>query len=899
MAKKYRTREERRKYLEAQKRAKGNKNSKGKTIFKRVMIVLAVIGIIGMLGGIGAFAYMIKDAPELDEKLLKDPVSSQVFDRNGKLVAEIGTEKRNYVEYENIPELVKNAVLAAEDVRFFEHHGVDYFRLASAVIANIRDGFGSQGGSTITQQLVKTSFLTPEKTLKRKVQEAWLAFQVEQRYTKEQIFEMYVNKNWMGSAGHGIATAAKTYFGKDLDELTLPEAATLAGILQSPANYDPFTNPDRAEKRRNIVLFLMHQHGFISEEEMKEAQAADLTASLVPEEQRKKGGIPYDSFIGHAIKEIKEKYPNLDPFSDGLKIFTTLDTNAQDYVDKLLNNGIVKFPNDKMQAGITLLDTKTGEILALGGGRNKTVTFGFNYATDAKRQPGSTFKPIFAYGPAIEYLKWGTYHVLEDKPYTYSDGTPINNWDNKHMGPMTIRNALALSRNIPALQATQAVGVKKAAEFAKNIGIELVDPQEAYSIGGVGGEDKGVSTLEMAGAYAAFGNNGFYTEPHAVTHIELPDGIRLNMKPETTLAMHDYTAFMVSNILKDVLRYGTGTSANIPGLPVAGKTGTTNYTLKERQKYKIPPGAVPDSWFVGYTTNYTIAVWVGYDNKFKNWLVGQEQRLPMTLFKNLMSHVSKNKRTPDFPMPNSVQKVRIIKGTMPPVVADASTPDDQVTIEYAVKGHAPDSSAGENSALAAPANFNAVYNPGQNQITLTWEHEDEDVEFELFVQKDGKGEQLLARTADKQYAYTPEGGGSYTFKLSAVKGGERSPAVSATVSVPGEDEPGGADDPDNRPPEPGNGHDGGNDDQNGGEPGQEPVPGDGNGNENGNQDSNNDNNNGGNGGNDNHNNGNGGNGNNNGGQPPGRNEPGPEPNPPGAQNQPHNQPRPQQEQQNR
>lgn len=862
MANNYRTREERRKFLEAEKKAKKEK-SKAKTIFKRIVVICAALGIIGFIGGLGAFAYMVKDAPELDEALLKDPISSEIYDKDGKLIAEIGAEKRNYVEYDDIPELVRNAVLATEDVRFFEHHGIDFLRLGSAVIANFRDGFGAQGGSTITQQVVKNYFLNPEKTITRKVQEAWLAYKLEQKYSKEQIFEMYVNKNWMGTGGHGIATAAKAYFNKELDELTLAEAATLAGIPQSPANYDPFTNPDKSEKRRNIVLSLMHQHGFITEKQMKEAQAEDLTASLVPEEERQKNDIPYDSFIGYAVKEIKEKYPSINPFSDGLKIYTTIDTAAQDYVDRLLNsNEIVKFPNDQIQAGITLLDTKTGAIRALGGGRNQKVTFGFNFATDAKRQPGSTFKPIFAYGPAIEYLKWGTFHMLEDKPYTYSNGTPINNWDSKHMGPMTARKALVLSRNIPALQATQAVGVKKAAEFARNLGIDFVDPQEAYSIGGIGGKDQGVSTLEMAGAYSAFGNNGFYTEPYAVTHIELRDGTKLNMKPETTLAMHDYTAFMISDMLKDVLTSGTGTHARIPGLPVAGKTGTTNYTKEEQQKYKIPPGAVPDSWFVGYTTDYTIAVWVGYEHKNKNGLIGNQQRLPQLLFKNLMSHVSKKKRPADFTMPNSVESVRIVKDVLPAKLANESTPDDQVIIEYAVKGHGP-TEVFEGDLLTAPENFKAEYHKKLKTITLQWKHDDREAEFELTVQLNDQEEQHLTKTKLKNFIFIPPQGGTYTFTVTAVKGEVKSPPATATVEVPDGSNSGNED-----PSDP-NGNNGGNNQSGDGqEPGgDEPDPPNGGapgGNDPGNQNGNdNDNDNGG-----GNNNGNGGTGQGNQDEPP-------------------------------
>lgn len=792
MADNYQTREERRKQLEAQKKAKKkakNKkkttnSSKPKTVLKRIFIAFVALGIVGLIGGLGTFAFMVKGAPELDEKLLKDPISSEIYDMNGKLIAEIGSEKRDYVEYDEIPELMRNAVIATEDVRFFEHNGVDLLRLGSAVIANFTDGFGSQGASTITQQVIKNSFLTPEKTLKRKAQEAWLAFQLEQKYTKEQIFEMYVNKNWMGSGGHGIATAAKTYFDKDLDELTLAEAATIAGIPQSPANYDPFKHPDKAEKRRNVVLSLMHQHGFINEKQMKEAQKEDITASLVPEEDRATGGIPYDAFIGQAIKEIKEKYPDLDPFSDGLKIYTTLDTNAQDYVDQLMNsNEIVKFPDDKMQAGITLLDTKTGAILAMGGGRNQTVKFGFNYATDAKRQPGSTIKPILDYGPAIEYLKWGTYHAFDDKPYTYSDGTPINNWDDSHMGVMTMRRALALSRNIPALQALQAATLEKAQEFAKGLGIELEEIYEPYAIGGFG---KGVSSLEMAGAYSAFGNNGFFTKPYSVTSIELRDKTKLDLKPETNLVMQDYTAFMITDMLKDAVRSGTGTNANVSGLPVAGKTGTTNYTAEERQKYGIPKGAVPDSWFVGYTTNYTIAVWTGYDNKNKNWLIGNEQKISQYLFRNLMSHISKDKQTADFPVPSSVEKVMIEKGTMPAKLASEFTPESDVLVEYAIKGYAPTEVSNKYKKLEAPSKFKAKYDKKKNLVVLTWEHPDNDVEFEIFVRRNGNAEQQLSNTTEKQVTFEPQGGGIYTFKIAAVRGENKGPQATATVTVVGE-----------------------------------------------------------------------------------------------------------------
>ncbi|WP_019155998.1 transglycosylase domain-containing protein [Robertmurraya massiliosenegalensis] len=785
MAEKYQSREERRKQVSQQK-GKGNK--KVKLSIKRIFLFLVALGIAGLLIGAGTFAYMVKDTPELDEKLLKDPISSELYDINGELFAEIGSEKRDYVNYEDIPKQVEEAILATEDTRFYKHNGIDLIRLGGAVVANITEGFGAEGASTITQQVVKNSFLTPEKTLSRKAQEAWLSFQLERKYTKQQIFEMYVNKIWMDSGGHGVATAAKVFYGKELDQLTLAETALLAGMPQSPANYNPFKNPDKAEKRRNIVLTLMHKHGFITQEEMEEAKNVDVASTLVPEDERPTGDIPYDAFVGHVVKEIKAKYPDLDPFSDGLKIYTTLEPDAQKYVEDILNGDeIIEYPDEKFQAGISLLDTATGQIRALGGGRNQTVDFGFNYATDAKRQPGSTIKPVLDYGPAIEYLKWGTYHTLDDKPYTYSTGDKISNWDNKHMGVMTMRTALALSRNIPALQAFQEVGEEKAKQFAISLGIPLKEIHESYSIGGFGGEDKGVSSLEMAGAYSAFGNNGFYTEPYSVIEIQLRDDTKLNMKPESKVVMQDYTAFMISDMLKDVVRTGTGTRANISGLPLAGKSGTTNYPDADKKKYNIPNGAVPDAWFVGYTTNYTAAVWTGYDNKNENYLEGDEQKIGQRLFKNIMEHVHNGKETQDFKVPNTVEKVQIEKGTIPAKLASEYTPSDMVITEYAVKGNAPKEVSEKYNKLETPVDLKADYDTERNEIVLSWNYVAENangVQFEIYAKKDDGAEELLTAQAEKTLRMKADYGGYYTFKVVAIRDEQKSDPATAEIQIP-------------------------------------------------------------------------------------------------------------------
>jgi penicillin-binding protein 1A len=785
MAQKPQTREDRRKQLAAKnKKTKGAKKQKG--TFKKIFLALIALGIIGMLTGVAAFAFMIQDTPKLDKALLKDPISSKIYDKDKNLVTEVGSQNRDYVAFEDIPKNVENAFLATEDVRFYKHNGIDVIRLGGAVVANITDGFGSQGASTITQQVVKNYFLGFEKTISRKAQEAWLAYQLEQKYTKKQIFEMYVNKIYMSEGSHGVLTASKIYFGKDdLNELELHEAALLAGMPQSPNNYNPFTNPEKAEQRRNIVLSLMHQHGFISKEEKENAQKIPVESTLVKEDARKKkDDKPFDAFVDLVIEEVTDQ-GDFDIFSDGLEIYTTLDPKAQTHVESILNtDAAVAFPNDKMQAGITLLDTKTGEIRAIGGGRNQNVKRGLNYATDIKRQPGSTIKPILDYGPAIEHLRWGTYHMLEDKPMNYSTGEPIGNWNDKYNGVMTMRMALAKSINIPALQAFQAVGKEKARTFGVNLGLTLKDT--IYESASIGAE--AVSPIEMAGAYAAFGNNGFFTKPYTVKKIVLRDNTEIDMTPETEVVMKDYTAFMITDMLKSAIKIGTGaTYANIPNLHVAGKTGTTNYTEEDINKWDIKPGGVPDSWFVGYTTRYTASVWTGYETP-DTALYGTEQKISQMLFKDLLSFVSKDVDTPDFTVPKSVEKVQVEKGTLPAKLASEYTPKDQILYEYAVKGNVPKETSKKFDKIESPGQLKAEYDENTNEIILKWDFkqkDQKDINFEVTASLDeGPEEQLTTTSENGLKIANPAPGGIYSFKVTAIRGEQRSDPATVTIEVP-------------------------------------------------------------------------------------------------------------------
>ncbi|MGM0845925.1 MAG: PBP1A family penicillin-binding protein [Bacillota bacterium] len=792
MSGQFKSREEKR--LAQQKKAKGKGKGKKKSFFAKAIISLFIIGIIGMLSGAGLFAYYASKAPELDESLLKDPIASEIFDMNGDLITSLGTEMRDYVNYEQIPPLMEDAILATEDNRFYKHNGIDIIRLGGAVIANVTDGFGSEGASTLTQQVIKRSYLSPDKTLERKAQEAWLAVKLEQDYTKQEIFEMYFNKVYLSAGNNGFGTAATYYYGKDLKDLELHEAALLAGMPQSPNNYNPFNYPEKAEKRRNIVLSLMHQHGKISQEDMEQAQAMPVTDSLVSEEAREERSIDkYQAFVDVVIDEVAE-LGDYNLFTDGLKVYTTVDPKAQERVEAILAGEAIDFEyptrfEELMQAGITLLDTETGEIRAIGGGRDYgEVKRGFNYAVDAKRQPGSTIKPLLDYGPAIEYEKWSTYHQIKDEPYQYTDtDIDINNWDTRFKGDISMREALWDSRNVPAVKALQEVGPERAGEFLSGLGITFEDVFEAYALGGT----PGVNSMQMAGAYAAFGNGGIFNKPHSVQKIVLRDGeTEVNVNPEPKTVMKDYTAYMITDMLKDVLKPGaTGIYANVQGLPMAGKSGTTNYTDDDRAKYSVASNEAPDSWFVGYTTNYTASVWTGYRER-KNPLNPIERRIAQHIVKDIMSYVSQDIDTPDFKKPKSVVESPVEKGSNPARLPSDYTPEDRITHELFVRGTEPSKVSEQYDKIPAPQGLKAEFDTDSKTITLTWDYNDDDRKprFEVTGTFNDEDEKVLSTTSEKGLIVENiAADGTYTFTVTAVDGEQQSDPASVTVNVEGQE----------------------------------------------------------------------------------------------------------------
>lgn len=760
------------------------KKTKKKPIWKKIL--LAAIAIFLAIGiGLGALVtFWIVTAPSLDESKLTDPFSSVIYDQDKEAFANPGSEKRMKINYDDLPQVLVDAVTATEDSRFFEHSGIDLRRIGGAVVANFKRGFGAEGASTITQQVVEKSFLSPEKKLKLKAQEAWLSLRLERKYSKEEILEMYLNKIFYGSGAYGVGEAAKVYFGKeDLNELTLPEAAILAGLPQRPTAYNPFESPELTKGRMNTVLKLMVRHGKISQADADKAKSVDIPSLLTDKHPDSK---KYQAFLRQVDKEVKEKLDGADIYTDGLKVYTTLDTSAQDHVEFLLTDSDenpIPYPDGEMQAGMVVLDTKNGAIRAVGGRRNSEGKKEYNYAIDATFQPGSTAKPIIAYGPAIEYNKMSTYHQInDDKPYEIagSDKT-VRNWNRKYSGWMSARYALNQSLNVPALKTLEETGYGNAQKFAEGLGIKFADDQMSIR-DAIGGTKTEVSPLQMAGAYRAFGNEGIYNEPYAVTKVEFPDGRIVELKPEPKEAMSDYTAYMITDMLKSAISEGTGTLANIPGLDVAGKTGTTNLENVEGS---------PDSWFSGYTTNYTIAVWTGgYTDEEGHRAPMPDTKIPHALFKNTMTEISKDIETPDFKKPSSVVEAAVEKGSNPAALASDYTPSSQIVKELFVKGNEPKKKSEKFEGLDPVSGLSAKYDEDSNAIKVEWKYDsDDDVSFEVSASIDGGDMQGLSSTGDTSMEISNvDDGAEYSIQVVAVSGSNKSDPKTAKVKVPGEDD---------------------------------------------------------------------------------------------------------------
>ncbi len=706
--------------------------SSKKKLWKKILIGIAAFVTVAIISIVAIFAYYGATAPTIQASDLEGATETKILDKDGELIYSLGGEKRDLITSEQVPQLLKDAITSIEDKRFYSHMGIDPIRIAGSFLRNAKAGQITQGGSTITQQLVKLAVFSTKKedqTYKRKIQEIMLALQLERNYSKEQILTYYLNKVYMANNVYGFGTASHYYFNKELSELSLPQVALLAGMPQAPNSYDPYANADQAKERRDLVLYSMKENGKITKEQYDQAVATPVTEGLIAHNNNVDSNdkaLVYDSFVTMVLKEVQEK-TGLDPYNDGLTIETTIDSKAQQRLYDIVNtNDYIQYVNDKIQNAVVMLDTKTGAVRAVNGGRKQTTLLGYNRATDNSRSTGSSIKPVIDYGPAIESLNYSTGQTIMDQRTTYSNGVELNNWDFSHKGAMTLRTALVYSRNTTALQTFKAVGETNIKSFLNNLDIQIKNDGQDYLVesNSIGAD---ISPIKMAAAYATFGNYGTYSKPYTVTKVTTRDGQVTEFKPEQKQAMKDSTAYMITDVLKDSFKYGFATQAAIPGLPTAAKTGSSNYTIEQKRAMGASDyeDIIPDSWFIGYSTDYTISAWTGYDNPYEQGggVDTTEQEYSRLIYYYLMKYMAESSSGDDWVQPDSVVKQQIEIGSDPLSLPGPRTPANMIATELFVKGHVPtQQSMNYGTKIEGPTGLKATYDKSKKALTVTWDN---------------------------------------------------------------------------------------------------------------------------------------------------------------------------------
>lgn len=782
------SRVERKKYRNKNnnKENKNKRNRKPKKIVKRIFILLIMLFFIAVIGGAGVFGYYAMNSPEISFSDLQGQVSSKIYDKSGDLVKELGGQNKDVMEASEIPQVLEDAVIAIEDTRFYNHNGVDPIRIVGSLIANLRAGGIVQGGSTITQQLVKLSVFSTDfqdQTLERKSQEAWLAMQIEQEYSKDEILTLYLNKLFYSNNVYGAKTAAKEFFGKDIQEINLAEAALLAGLPQAPSNYDPYTNPAEAKERRDLVLAVMLDREMISQQQHDEAVNTSIESMLVPlsDSSTNKVDLVIDAYLDVVAQEVQDKM-NVNIYTDGVEVYTNMDYQAQEKLyDTVNNNEAVVFPDDQMQTAASIVDVDNGQLVALIGGRKQEVAMGLNRANTLNRSIGSTMKPLSAYGPALEYLNFSTGTLVVDEPYTYSSGQEFYNYDFEYEGNMTLREALAGSRNIPALKVLQAVGLDNAYAFLQKMDINILNDnkRELVEANALGGE---ITPIQLSAAYAAIANYGEYNKPYTVNRVVTSAGTEEVFETETRQAMKDTTAYMLTDILKGVPGV-FASSSDIEGIYHAGKTGTTNYTEDQLAALGLNQGtyAAPDGWYVGMSPQYSISSWVGYDNPNEpgNYLTLEETAIPQHIYREMMTYLMADVPVTDWEKPESIVEVEIEKYTDPILLPGAYTPAEAKSNELFIRGQEPtEQSLAYGRYINPPTGFYAEYDQENQVINAQWGPLTESGQFELSVNG-----QIVYTGTNTAFQIPAASDGEYVLRLRIVDGNSSSDVMVITLTL--------------------------------------------------------------------------------------------------------------------
>ena len=587
------------------------------------------------------------DVSELENPLVQPTV---IYDKDGNKVSQLSSSKIEPISINEVPLHTRQAIIAVEDRRFYEHRGVDVWSILRALVRDLKSGDFSEGGSTITQQLAKNMFLYADKTLERKLKEAGYALKIELTLSKDEILEAYLNHIYFGEGRWGIQNAARFYFGKNVQDLSLDESAILAGLLKAPSIYSPLNSQEKAIARRDTVLSLMREQEYISEEEYLNAKAKPLTLGKGPEEELSGKYAPY---VDYVIEEAIARYGYTQDqiLSSGLQIYTQMDQNVQQAAEDVYKDDSFFPPSvsDQMvQSGIAIIDQHTGGIRGLVGYRGKSLFRQFNHATQLKRQPGSVLKPLSVYGPALEQ-GYNPYSILYDGELNI-DGYQPRNWDYQTRGYVTLQEAIRNSWNIPAVWLLNEIGIDSGVNFVQRAGIPLTKDDYNLSLA-LGALTEGVSPLQMAQAYSSFANLGLMHEAHAIRKITTTNGQTVALaEPQTVTVTDPHSAYTMTLLLKNAVENGTGKNAYV-GRPTAGKTGSVE--LPPLEEFAGINKGVKDVWFAGYTPELTAAVWMGYDKTDRDhYLTISGGSGPAVVFREILSRALANTPVTTFDVPS-------------------------------------------------------------------------------------------------------------------------------------------------------------------------------------------------------------------------------------------------------
>ncbi|MBO3286880.1 PBP1A family penicillin-binding protein [Paenibacillus sp. FSL M8-0228] len=725
------------------------KGKKKKITGKRIGWTLFITAAVAIFCALGGYLFVMVNGEKIYDAN-KDKITvnetSKVYDRNGVLMGELSVQKSDPVKSEEIPDLLKKAFIATEDKRFMEHQGVDIWSIGRAAVKDIVARSAVEGGSTLTQQLAKNLFLTRDKTFFRKATEVSIAMALERRLTKDEIITLYLNRIWFGRSYSGIKAASEGYFGQtNLKELKLWQIATLAAIPKGPSKYNPISNPENSKARRAVVLQLMFEQGMIGKQEMEEAKAVNYNYKQ-PEKVQK-----YQNFMEYVMDEAEDALPGVsgnDLIIGGYKIHTTMDAQAQNALDQAMadDDMFEKSPDDQpVQASMVIINNQTGGIAAMAPGRDyKKGTF--NRATQSRRQPGSAFKPIVAYAPALESGKFTMDTPLSNERQSFNGYSPKNL--HGYSSTISMLDAITKSENIPPVWLLNQIGVEKGVQFAESVGIPMDKNDHSLAIA-LGGLSKGTNTLEMAQAYSAFANKGQFQKAYSIKQINNSDDqVVYTHEEETKSVMSEKTAYEMTQMMQNVVNSGTGRKARIDW-PVAGKTGTTQSGISGNSGNR-------DIWFVGYTPEYTGAVWMGYDKPDSKHMLRNYSGQSAAFFGRVMGEALKGHPVTQFSEP---------KGYEPPV---EQKPEEPVQ-------------------ATAPSGLSGSYSQDTQIVSLSWNAaEGDNVQYRVYRKESSEGSfrtimEAMRGTSGEDTS--PVAGKTYQYYVVAYGTDGKESAASNTISV--------------------------------------------------------------------------------------------------------------------